>query len=222
MSIFNLIVMVATVSLTGACSHQHKHHDANNSAGHSCTNSLTSTQKDEMSCSGKMMGQGEHHKNMHSEEMHSAQVTKGEFADVPYYFRSNTFFSGAMNEKSLNAARDAKVAAVINLQQPEELNWDEKAYTEKLGMKYYNYPVSGSSDTIDLATLKNIEDTYMKHHKAGEKVIVHCKSGMRSAAWFTYHLNKTHGDTLEKSIEGAKAVGLNKTYEEKMVKTLKK
>jgi protein tyrosine phosphatase (PTP) superfamily phosphohydrolase (DUF442 family) len=203
----SLAVMFAAAFTLSACSHFGHH-------GHHGSHGKNMSHNDgQMSCS--KCDKKDH-------EMHSAQVTTGQLGDSNFTHRSNTYFMGKINEKVLAAAKQSEVKAIINLQEADEIKWDEKGATEKMGMAYYHMPVTKTDDKYDPSTLKKIEEVYMKHHKAGDKVIVHCSSGARASAWFAYHLNTTHGDSIEKALEGARAVGLNADSEKRFMTTFKK
>ena len=51
------------------------------------------------------------------------------------------YFGGQPDAAGLAAARDQGIAVVINLRAPEELDWDEAATAEALGLAYYNVPI---------------------------------------------------------------------------------
>ena len=144
---------------------------------------------------------------------HAPNVTKGEFADVPYVTRSKTYFMKQPTAEALAAAKAEGVTTVINLRTAEEMKdvkFDAAATAKTQGLNYYHIPVDAKAATVSKETLAQIEDTYMKHHSKGEKVIVHCASGQRAAGWFAYHIKTRHQETTDNALKEAAEVGLER------------
>jgi uncharacterized protein (TIGR01244 family) len=143
---------------------------------------------------------------------HSPNVTKGEFADVPYVTRSKTYFMKQPTAEALTAAKAAGITTVINLRTNEEMKdvkFDAAATAKAQGLNYYHIPVD-SKESVSKDVMAQIEDTYMKHHSKGEKVIVHCATGQRAAGWFAYHIKTRHNETTDNAIKEASEVGLSR------------
>ena len=138
-------------------------------------------------------------------------VENGSMRGSSYAYRSNTYFMDQPNGDTLDEAKNLGVTTVINLRtenEMKELKFNEAEEVKKRGINYYHYPIDPSAP-LSKETLAKIEQTYMAHHKKGEKVIVHCASGQRSAAWFAYHVRFTHGENAEQALREAKEVGLS-------------
>lgn len=150
----------------------------------------------------------------------NAGVENGNMRGASYSYRSKTYFMDQPTLETLDEAKNLGVTTIINLRTDDEMKevkFNEMEEAKKRGLKYYHFPIDPASP-LSKDTLQKIEETYMSHHKLGEKVIVHCASGQRSAAWFAYHIRKTHGDSAEQALREAKEVGLNNSELTKKVK----
>lgn len=85
--------------------------------------------------------------------------------------------SGQPSAAQLEIMANAGVRHIVNLRTPEEeVDFDERAAVEALGMRYYSLPVSGAAgiDRANAAQLQAILDA-----TGGEPVLVHCATGNR-------------------------------------------
>lgn len=131
----------------------------------------------------------------------------------------NLYFAGQPDEAALRHFKELGGAAVINLREPWETNFDEKTIVEKLGLEYYNFPVSGRKE-LNTSTMEKIGNTI--EQKGDAPVMVHCASGNRAAAWLATHLVTVHQDSVDNALKVAKSVGLtSKVLEGKVVHLLK-
>ena len=110
---------------------------------------------------------------------------------------------------TLEAARDAGVTTVINLRGPDEMDWDEAAAVRALGLQYYNVPITGGGPSFDAAAIDEIGKAVAA--RRGGKVLMHCRSGNRAAAWLAVHLANDHDLPVDEAISIARDAGL--TYE---------
>ena len=109
------------------------------------------------------------------------------------------------SEAALTHFKNLGGVAVINLRKPWETDFDEQAIVEKLGLEYYNFPVSGRKE-LSAATMEKIGNAI---RELGDvPVMVHCASGNRAAAWLATHLVTVHQDSLDNALKVAKSVGL--------------
>jgi len=116
------------------------------------------------------------------------------------------FLSGQPDSESFAAAAEHGVGVVINLRYPDEQDWDEAAAAAAAGLDYYNLPVSRSGPGFDDETLARISAVVGEHRDT--KILMHCSTGNRAAAWLAYHLVRDHGMPVEESIELSQLAGL--------------
>ncbi len=126
------------------------------------------------------------------------------------------FFSEQPDAAALQAARNHDVGVVINLREPSEMDWDEAAEAENLGMTYYNVPVAAEGSGLDQEAMQTISRLAQQH--GDQKILLHCSSGNRAAAWLAVHLANDHGMTVEQSIALAQQAGLTKPNMETRVR----
>jgi len=91
--------------------------------------------------------------------------------------QSQVLASGQPTAAQLQVMSNAGVRHVVNLRTAdEEVDFDEQAAVEALGMRYYSLPVAGAGgiDRENAARLQEILDS-----AAGAPVLVHCASGNR-------------------------------------------
>ncbi len=130
----------------------------------------------------------------------------------------NLYFAGQPDEAALTHFKNLGGVAVINLRESGETDFDEQAIVEKLGLEYYNFPVSGRKE-LSAATMEKIGKAVQK--KGDVPVMIHCASGNRAAAWLATHLVTVHQDSLENALKVAKSVGLtSKVLEGKVIHLL--
>lgn len=85
--------------------------------------------------------------------------------------------SGQPSRDQLEVMASAGVRHVVNLRTPdEEVDFDEQAAVEALGMRYYSLPVSGL-EGIDRSNAERLQA--ILDGAGGEPVLVHCASGNR-------------------------------------------
>lgn len=120
---------------------------------------------------------------------------------------STTFAAGQPSKEQLKELKEAGIEQVINLRTEGEINWDEKAFVESLGMQYHALPIAGAQGiTLDnaqklAAILKDV---------SGEGTIVHCGSSNRVGALMALDAYAKNGGDLEAAISEGKRWGLTK------------
>ena len=119
------------------------------------------------------------------------------------------YLSGQPDQATLETAVAHGVGVVINLRGPTEHNWDENGAATKLGLTYYNVPMTGRGPGFDADTLAQISTLVGKH--SDTNILVHCASGNRVSGWFAVHLAQDHGMPVEQSIEMSRLAGLTNT-----------
>ncbi len=100
------------------------------------------------------------------------------------------WFAGQPDEAGLEAAKEAGVTVVLDLRESSEREWDESEVVERLGLGYRNIgiPKQGPFPETSFAEI----EAFIKANP-DERILLHCSSGNRAAAWFTTHLVQTHG-----------------------------
>lgn len=126
------------------------------------------------------------------------------------------FFSAQPDRAALQVAREHGVGVVINLREPSEFEWDEPAEVQRLGMTYFNLPVSTEGTGLNQETMETISRLVRQH--ANQKILLHCSSGNRASAWFAVHLANDHGMGAEQSIALARQAGLDQLQMENRVR----
>jgi uncharacterized protein (TIGR01244 family) len=119
------------------------------------------------------------------------------------------YLSGQPDQATLETAVEHGVGVVINLRGPREYDWDENGAATKLGLTYYNVPITGREPGFDADTIARISTLVAQHRDT--KVLVHCASGNRVSGWFAVHLAQDHGMPVEESIEMSRLAGLTNT-----------
>ena len=116
-------------------------------------------------------------------------------------------------EADLAELKAKGVEHIINLRTEEEMKalaFDESKWAKDNGLMYSNIPMKGDDAVKDMP-LDEIETTFMKTHKQGKKIAVHCSSGNRAAFWLVKHFSMKHGDmNKEKAISAGKKAGMTK------------
>ena len=90
---------------------------------------------------------------------------------------STVMSSGQPNETQLKVMASAGIQHIINLRTPqEEIDFEEQAVVEALGMEYYSIPVAGAANAQSLEEILGALD--------GEPALVHCATGNRVGGLF--------------------------------------
>ena len=102
---------------------------------------------------------------------------------------------------------ESGIQVVVNLRPHSELDWNEQALVESLGMTYINLPVSGADDI----TNKNAQalETLLAELK-GKQVLVHCSSSNRVGALSALSAYTKNGGDINASVEEGKKWGLTR------------
>ncbi len=127
------------------------------------------------------------------------------------------FIAGQPDLKALELARDNDVSMVINLRLAGEFQWDEEGAAAKLGLEYHQVPVKGARPQLDAAALERV--TALVQAKPEARIMVHCASGNRAAAWLAVYLHGEQGMSADEAIAVANSAGLSKQGLERKVRT---
>ncbi|MBT8138238.1 MAG: hypothetical protein KJP25_00590 [Gammaproteobacteria bacterium] len=126
------------------------------------------------------------------------------------------YFADQPDTEALKIASEKGVVAVINLRNPEEIDWDEKAAAESLGMQYYNIPIMTASPSFDPAVISQIEAAVAAQDHA--PVLLHCSSSNRVGAWLAIHLADKHKMDKQQALAVGRKAGMTKNALENRVK----
>ena len=115
------------------------------------------------------------------------------------------YTSGQPTKEDLEALSEAGVQNVVSVRTDGELDWDEKAYVESLGMNFYSVPVAGASGVTyeNAAALTSLLDTI-----EGEATVLHCGSGNRVGALVALSELESNGGDIEAAVQKGKDWGL--------------
>lgn len=116
---------------------------------------------------------------------------------------------GQPTEADLEALKGQGYVGVVNLRndgEPEQPidTKAEAALAAGLGLDYLHYGVGGAP--LADPGVASVRD-FLDHH-AGEKVLVHCRSGGRAAALVLLYEARKNGWTAAEAVEKGRAMGL--------------
>ena len=122
------------------------------------------------------------------------------------------FVAGQPTADALRSMKAAGVTTVINLRtQPEmdnrqQVPFDEEALVKELGMKYVHIPLGGPDTPYTPAAVTAVNDA-MK--AAGGKVLLHCTVAWRASHMWAAYLATYRGYTLEQATQAGAAINMN-------------
>ena len=122
------------------------------------------------------------------------------------------FVAGQPTADALRSMKAAGVTTVINLRtQPEmdnrqQVPFDEEALVKELGMKYVHIPLGGPDTPYTPAAVTKVNDA-MK--AAGGKVLLHCTVAWRASHMWAAYLATYRGYTLEQATQAGAAINMN-------------
>jgi protein tyrosine phosphatase (PTP) superfamily phosphohydrolase (DUF442 family) len=118
------------------------------------------------------------------------------------------YLAGQPASEDLAVWKDKGVRTIVSLRTPGEIDWDEKAAVEALGMKYVSIPFRGADSLGDeqieaaLAVLKEGDE---------QPILLHCGTSNRVGAIWYAHRIRNDGLSPEQALAEAKQVGLRST-----------
>lgn len=119
---------------------------------------------------------------------------------------STIYTGGQPTREQLAALAEAGVRHIVNLRPASELDWDEAAYVQSLGMHYHNLPVAGADDL----SASNAEAFSTLLAGFGEQpVLVHCASGNRVGALAAIAASQ-QGAEAEQALEKGRRWGMTR------------
>lgn len=112
---------------------------------------------------------------------------------------------GQPTEAEFAIAKERGIQVVVNLRTDGEIDWDEAAVVEQLGLEYEHIPFR-APETLTDEVFDNVRDVM---RQADEKpVMIHCGSANRVGAVWLTHRVLDEDVPLEQATEEAKEVGL--------------
>ena len=121
----------------------------------------------------------------------------------------NLYISGQPDEASFQKLKSEGVTTVVNLRTPNEMEnrenvpFDEKTVVDSLGLEYIHIPLGGTEFPYTNEALLKFADAV---DKAEGKVLLHCTVGRRASHMWAAYLIQFKGFEPNKAIEYAKAV----------------
>jgi protein tyrosine phosphatase (PTP) superfamily phosphohydrolase (DUF442 family) len=118
----------------------------------------------------------------------------------------NIISSGQPTEEQFQVLADAGIRHVINLRTPQEMDFDEAALVESLGMEYHSIPVAVSAgiNRENAQQLFELLETF-----AGEPIVVHCASGQRVGALVAVSARQNRGMAADAAMDEGRRWGLS-------------
>jgi len=102
----------------------------------------------------------------------------------PAFQWGSVYLGGQPSEADFEIVRDLGVRTVVDLRQPGEINWNEAAVVEGLGMKYVALPFRTPEELTPELLDKSLG---ILRDSSQHPVLVHCASNNRTGAiWYAY------------------------------------
>ena len=115
------------------------------------------------------------------------------------------FLASQPDQADFKTASEAGIKTVINLRGPGELDWDEAAHVQELGMTYVNVPFK-APDSLTDGVFDNVRA--LLNAQSNQPLILHCSSANRVGAIWLAHRVLDGGISYDEALEEAKTVGL--------------
>ena len=125
-------------------------------------------------------------------------------------FRDNLFYFGDQPDVAAfeRLAEDAGIQTVINLrrlQELEQIDFDEPAVVEALGMRYVNIPI-----TLDGFSATDVDRFAAVLAETKGPVLLHCGSSNRAGGMWAAYLARHRSLDLDEAIRLGKTAGLSR------------
>ncbi len=125
------------------------------------------------------------------------------------------YMAGQPDQETIIGLKDQGFEVVINIRGRAEMAFDEETLVEQNGMAYYIIPLLKDGEMQENAVMEILAAVEANRNK---KILFHCSSGNRIAAWFAAHLIRDKGYDKEKAITLAKQAGMTKASTESMLR----
>ena len=130
--------------------------------------------------------------------------TWGENTEVVRYERF--YIAGQPDAPAIEDAGMEGVTLIINLRSESESDWYEAGAAETFGLQYLQVPVDGRATPLAPEPFNQINQVVEANPDS--KILVHCASGNRAAAWLAIYLAQVRGMNAEEAISLARQAGL--------------
>ena len=149
-----------------------------------------------------------------------ATIATAQTAPIQNFLKVNTEFctGGQPNSAQLSELKSQGITTVINLRVPGEAGFDaaaEEADVKKLGMKYFNIPVSNQAGPKDEQA-----DEFLKltDDAKNRPVFIHCGSANRVGGFFMIRRVLRDNMTFDAAKAEAQKIGLRSAQLEEFAK----
>jgi len=121
---------------------------------------------------------------------------------------NDLLFGGQPTKEALQALAAQGYHTIVNMRGTEEMDWDEKALVESLGMKYVAIPMAYPIEEIPDAWVQEF-DRLMKDPEA-KPMLLHCSSGNRVGGLYGVWLAEKKGVGRARALDLAAAAGMTR------------
>ena len=126
------------------------------------------------------------------------------FGELQTRRTDDVYVAGQPSADDLGHARDAGIRTVISTRPDGEVDWDERARVEELGMAWVSIPFKGTAfGPQELAALESALASEPGPY------LFHCSSGNRVSGLWALHLIR-QGKSVEEALAIARSLGLTK------------
>ena len=154
----------------------------------------------------------------HAESEELEVTNLGAWGAAQHVMASGQFYiSDQPDAATFDVARNAGVVAVVNLRGPKEIDWDEAGAVTAAGLDYHNVPFVANKDGIQADSVQNIRQVVQD--LGGGKILLHCASGNRAAAWWAVYLVEDLGMDKGVAVRAADKAGLTSPALRALVET---
>jgi uncharacterized protein (TIGR01244 family) len=94
---------------------------------------------------------------------------------------------------------------IVSNRGPGEIDWDEKAVADSLGLRFVSIPITGSDFELTDSEIEQLDAVITE---PGAKVLLHCASGNRASGLWAAWLVEKEGVSSEDAFELATRGGL--------------
>jgi len=115
------------------------------------------------------------------------------------------YLAGQPSADDLKKARDRGIKSVVNLRQPDEIDWDEEKAAQQLGLQYHSIPFRSPESLTDSVFDKA---RMVLSDREKRPLMLHCGTANRvGAVWLVYRV-LDDGVPVAQALDEAKTVGL--------------
>jgi protein tyrosine phosphatase (PTP) superfamily phosphohydrolase (DUF442 family) len=118
-----------------------------------------------------------------------------------------TLLCGQPNAEALAMAKQQGIQTILSLRAEDELDWDEKAEAEKLGMTFERVWFQGA-DTLTDEVFQRTREILRTAETKRQPVLMHCGGGNRVGAIWMVYRSLDQGISPEDAEKEAREVGL--------------